>query len=329
MKTRSTFTDRDNIPLHLYQFLVVECRGLCALCHENIVATIHHIIPVAESGPTEYANLIPLCASCHAKVHKTQYDPSRLRSEKKRWVLQCSAVLTRIISSSARRYIRSRQMLKSFDAVDNVEDFLGFKDRLKSLLDRKEVFKNLFRVHYHRIQKTIDVEGSSHTSETQSFSSFKRLKCRQFHLLGDRDASNSEVDFQAAAFVRQRRTGVTTRLTHDEPRSKSYQVSFDTSVPANTAVGLRFSFYWPKTWDLDTDRYTYDVLGWAERVEYEMQFPDVVNIQAVTTTFVDVFGREWPNIGHAECLGAGFRWIGTRLPLFTRVIIRYTASVTG
>ena len=45
-----------------------------------------------------------------------------------------------------------------------------------------------------------------------------------------------------------------------------------------------------------------------------MQFPDVVNIQAVTTTFVDVFGREWPNIGHAECLGAGFRWIGTRLP---------------
>src|SRR5689334_13188418 len=118
---------RQPIPPSLYQYLVIERRGVCSLCHEDIISHIHHIVPVAEGGTSKYENLIPLCASCHSKVHKTSIRRQRLRSEKARWTRKCVDILSRHLLSASDAEHRKKQLLMAFDLMENIKEFKGFR----------------------------------------------------------------------------------------------------------------------------------------------------------------------------------------------------------
>jgi 5-methylcytosine-specific restriction endonuclease McrA len=44
--------------------------GECAICGNPENLEIHHIIPRAEGGTNDIANLLPLCHECHCAIHK-------------------------------------------------------------------------------------------------------------------------------------------------------------------------------------------------------------------------------------------------------------------
>lgn len=45
-------------------------KGMCVSCRVNKGSDVHHIVPLSRGGTTTKANLITLCAECHAKRHK-------------------------------------------------------------------------------------------------------------------------------------------------------------------------------------------------------------------------------------------------------------------
>ena len=77
--------------------LLVEAMHRCCLCpqHEDIT-DIHHIVPISEKGPDTEDNLMVVCPTCHAKIHRirTMYNPEQLKMYKDRWVNLCSKRLT-------------------------------------------------------------------------------------------------------------------------------------------------------------------------------------------------------------------------------------------
>jgi 5-methylcytosine-specific restriction endonuclease McrA len=44
--------------------------GECAICGNPESLEIHHIVPRAEGGTNDIANLLPLCHECHCAIHK-------------------------------------------------------------------------------------------------------------------------------------------------------------------------------------------------------------------------------------------------------------------
>jgi hypothetical protein len=67
-KTRS-------IPPHIKRALLVRDHGTCRFpgCTHRAFLEGHHIHHWADGGPTELANLVSLCSSCHARVHAHGY----------------------------------------------------------------------------------------------------------------------------------------------------------------------------------------------------------------------------------------------------------------
>lgn len=77
--------------------LLVEAMHRCCLCpqHEDIT-DIHHIVPISEKGPDTEDNLMVVCPTCHAKIHRirTMYNIEQLKMYKDRWVNLCAMGLT-------------------------------------------------------------------------------------------------------------------------------------------------------------------------------------------------------------------------------------------
>jgi len=320
---------RQSIPPSLYQYLVIECRGVCSLCHENIISNIHHIVPAAEGGPSKYENLIPLCASCHSKVHKTSIGRQRLRLEKTRWTRQCVDILSHHLLNATDAEHRKKQLLMAFDVLENIKEFEGFQSRLEEQLRHDTLFTNFFRVVRHDICKRVDASGNCEGSETQVFSPFVPFTGRHFYRCADYGVSSKTVAFEVKTRMRGRSIGATTSLLQDEPCKKIYKVAFELPIPAKRLVEMELSYFWPKAWRLREDRYTYDVLAWAEKVNYEMIFSRSVQVKRVSTSFIDIFKREWPDIGTSRITRNGFQWTGARLPMFSCIVIKYEANVAA
>lgn len=69
------------VPRKLRTAVMRRCRGQCEKRGPNCTGTatqIDHIIPVAEGGTDELANLEGTCAACHAP--KTQQEAQRARA---------------------------------------------------------------------------------------------------------------------------------------------------------------------------------------------------------------------------------------------------------
>jgi hypothetical protein len=65
----------------------------CCLCPEHQeVVDLHHIVPINEEGPDTEENLMVVCPTCHAKIHRirNRYNPTQLRMYKGRWAERCA-----------------------------------------------------------------------------------------------------------------------------------------------------------------------------------------------------------------------------------------------
>lgn len=56
----------------------VSSHPLCEMCLKEgryvPVEEVHHIVPLSEGGTNDESNLMSLCRSCHAKIHKERGD---------------------------------------------------------------------------------------------------------------------------------------------------------------------------------------------------------------------------------------------------------------
>jgi len=83
---------RRRIPQEVRDQLLVEAMHRCCLCPEhNDVTDLHHVVPISEGGPDSEENLMVVCPTCHAKIHRLRkrYTPEQLRMYKERWVRLC------------------------------------------------------------------------------------------------------------------------------------------------------------------------------------------------------------------------------------------------
>ncbi len=318
--------DRVAIPRPTYHYLVTESRGLCNLCHREIIGEIHHILPVEHGGSNEYENLIPLCSTCHSKVHKSHFANDELVYAKEDWVNRCCDVVTRIVTESSNDFERTRQIVDSFDAVDSVAEFSGFRERMRHLIDRGSLFRNVFRVHSHHLVFDVDASGDCTAEEVQRLSSFNADKQHCWHVQGMTPMKTADVDFSASVRIRGRDMASSVKVIKDHPTYKSFAIEYAHEVPELKPIEISTRYRWSAAWDLTADRYTYDVFGWAETVCYSMMFPADVEVAEVQDSYIDMFGSEWPNVGRVEIEDNRFTWHGNRLPVFTSVVIAYKTN---
>jgi len=52
-----------------WRALLLQCKGLCALCHNKAPLGPDHIIPLSHGGANSIDNIQPLCFSCNAHKH--------------------------------------------------------------------------------------------------------------------------------------------------------------------------------------------------------------------------------------------------------------------
>jgi len=84
---------RKAIPQNIKDKLLVDAMHRCCLCpqHEDIT-DLHHIVPISENGPNTEDNLMVVCPTCHAKIHRIRrmYTVTQLRMYKESWVKLCA-----------------------------------------------------------------------------------------------------------------------------------------------------------------------------------------------------------------------------------------------
>jgi hypothetical protein len=54
---------------------IIERDGECCRCGSSEELRVHHIVPIAFGGESEYENLVTLCEDCHQDAHKGAYNP--------------------------------------------------------------------------------------------------------------------------------------------------------------------------------------------------------------------------------------------------------------
>ncbi|MGB8657433.1 MAG: tetratricopeptide repeat protein [Candidatus Zixiibacteriota bacterium] len=107
----------------------------CCLCPEHQdITDFHHIILISEGGPDSEDNLIIVCPTCHAKIHRIRgrYTPTQLKMYKEKWVNICALRLT------------EEEQLKQapgiiLDSLHNQTppepNFVGRNDMLKTIIE--------------------------------------------------------------------------------------------------------------------------------------------------------------------------------------------------
>jgi HNH endonuclease len=75
-----------SVPDALAVEVLAKCARHCCVCrrYRPLQLQVHHIIPVAEGGSDDLANLIPICVSCHSDVHTATRLTRRFKAEELR-----------------------------------------------------------------------------------------------------------------------------------------------------------------------------------------------------------------------------------------------------
>jgi hypothetical protein len=86
-------TKRKPIPKAVRDQVLVAAMHRCCLCPEHHdVVDLHHIVQISEGGPNTEDNLMAVCPTCHAKIHRirSRYSEAQLRMYRERWVELCA-----------------------------------------------------------------------------------------------------------------------------------------------------------------------------------------------------------------------------------------------
>lgn len=84
---------RKAIPKDVRNQVLVDAMHRCCLCPEHReVVDLHHVVPISEGGPNTEDNLMAVCPTCHATIHRirNRYTSEQLRMYKERWVRLCT-----------------------------------------------------------------------------------------------------------------------------------------------------------------------------------------------------------------------------------------------
>jgi hypothetical protein len=84
---------RTAIPKDVRNQVLVNAMHRCCLCPEHHdVVDLHHVILVSEGGPNTKENLMAVCPTCHAKIHRIRkkYSVEQLQMYKERWEKLCA-----------------------------------------------------------------------------------------------------------------------------------------------------------------------------------------------------------------------------------------------
>jgi len=88
---------RKAISQNIKDRLLVDSMHRCCLCpqHEDIT-DLHHIVFISEKGLDTEDNLMVVCPTCHAKIHRIRgrYTVKQLMMYKERWINLCAKGLT-------------------------------------------------------------------------------------------------------------------------------------------------------------------------------------------------------------------------------------------
>ncbi len=84
---------RKKIPKDIRNQVLVDAMHRCCLCPEHHdVVDLHHVVLISEGGPNTEENLMAVCPTCHAKIHRirNRYPVEQLRMYKERWDKLCA-----------------------------------------------------------------------------------------------------------------------------------------------------------------------------------------------------------------------------------------------
>lgn len=131
-------TQRKTLSRKIKDKLLVDAMHRCCLCpqHEDIT-DIHHIVPISEKGPNTEENLMVVCPTCHAKIHRirTMYSPTQLKMYKDKWVNLCARGLTleeRLKDAPGIQLCLSPSL---HNQTPPEENFVGREEYLKTITD--------------------------------------------------------------------------------------------------------------------------------------------------------------------------------------------------
>lgn len=82
-------TKRGQFNSHKLKSLPMAESMLCYVCVKNTADVRHHVIPLLQGGRNKRNNIVPLCNSCHCKVHP------HMHRKKKAAPSKCEAVASR------------------------------------------------------------------------------------------------------------------------------------------------------------------------------------------------------------------------------------------
>jgi len=84
---------RKRIPGDVRDKLLVQAMHRCCLCPEHHdITDLHHVVEISEGGPNTEDNLMVVCPTCHAKIHRlrNRYTAEQLSMYKERWTRFCA-----------------------------------------------------------------------------------------------------------------------------------------------------------------------------------------------------------------------------------------------
>lgn len=319
-----------NIPSCLRRQLVLDSRGFCTLCHREAYSELHHIIPESEGGPTDYENLIPLCKVCHGRADQRQITRAELRSAKRKWCAECQRTITRIIASDLDEVRKIRALCDSYDGVcTNPDEQDSFKKRLEDLEQRQEVFRNFFSVLSHKIRMEVRADHSCVVLENLCGRTLVEKRWHTIHINGDNndDVRSNELGFTASLVGRARSIECRVEIAEDSNIQKSFRIHFPKALNPTSRFEIEFGYTWPNAYSFSgPQRYTYDVFGWSEKVDYRIKFPKFVQIKNADGYLIDLFGRQWNGCGKGQSAGNELHWGARRLPMFSTMFIHFVLS---
>ncbi len=129
---------RNAIPKDIRDKLLVNSMHRCCLCPEHQdITDFHHIILISEKGPNSEDNLMVVCPTCHAKIHRIRgrYTTAQLKMYKESWVKLCSL---RLPKKEGRRKVPKIEKPKLKTAHTLFIDIVGYS-RLKAAKQMKAI----------------------------------------------------------------------------------------------------------------------------------------------------------------------------------------------